>query len=70
MPAHNVLLEHLSVERLGLGVVAGESLLVVRNKDTAIGCSLHRTKDTVAGGGSAETDVQVALERTRFVLAN
>jgi hypothetical protein len=66
----NVTLERLGVERLGLGVVPGETLLVVGNVDAAVRRALERAKDTVAGGGAAETDVEVRLERAGLVVTN
>ena len=65
----NVLLENLSVEGLGLGVVAGEALLVVGDEDTTVRGTLHGTEDTVAGRGAAETDVEVSLEGAGLVVA-
>lgn len=47
-----------------LKVVAGESLGVVGHVDAAINCTLEGTEDSVAGGGSNETDVEESSERS------
>lgn len=65
----NVLLENLGVEGLGLGVEAGEALLVVGDEDATVRGTLHGTEDTVTGRGAAETDVEVSLEGAGLVVA-
>ena len=45
-----------------LEVVAGESLGVVGHVDATINCTLEGTEDSVAGGGSNETDVEESAE--------
>jgi len=49
-----------------LQMVTRESLVVVRYIDTAIDCSFHSTKDSVACGGSDETNIQVCFEWSLF----
>jgi hypothetical protein len=63
-------LEDLGVELLGLGVVTGESLLVVGDEDTSVGSTLEGTEDSVTGRGSSETDIEVGLERSGLVVAD
>jgi hypothetical protein len=45
-----------------LDVVTGETLVLVRDVETAIGSTLHGTEDTVTGGGADETDIEESLE--------
>lgn len=66
--AENMRTMDLSVEALGLGAVAGETLDGVRNVQTAIDSSLHGAEDLGSGGGAAQTDVQVAAERARTII--
>lgn len=50
-------------DNLGLdNFVAGETLLVVGDVETTVAGTLHAAKDTVAGGGADEADVEVRLE--------
>lgn len=70
MATDNVLLENLGVDGLGLGVEAGETLLVVGNEETTVRSTLGGTEDTVTSRGAAETDVKEDLERAGLVLAD
>ena len=45
-----------------LKVVAGEALGVVGHVDAAVNCTLEGSEDSVAGGGSHETDVEESAE--------
>lgn len=65
---HDVLLEGVGVELLGLGVETGESVLGVGDEDTSVRGSLHGTEDSVSGRGSLETNVEEALEGSGSVL--
>jgi hypothetical protein len=48
---------------LGLGnLEAWEALLVVWDKETTVGGTLHGTEDTVTSGSADETDIEVSLE--------
>lgn len=62
--------EGVGIEFLGFLVVAGESLLVVWDEETAVGGTLHGTKDTGTGRGSVETDVEEALEWAALLSVN
>jgi hypothetical protein len=64
----NVLGEDLLVERLGLGVVTGETLLRVGNVHATVRGTLHGTEQTGTGRGAAETDIEVGLERAGLVV--
>ena len=64
MPAEDVLLQDLGVELLGLRVVAGEALIVVRDEDTTVAGTLESTENTGTGGSAAETDIKEAREWT------
>lgn len=64
----DVLLQNLSVELLGLRVVARETLLVVGNEEATVGGTLEGTEHTGTSRRALETDVKVALERTRRIL--
>jgi hypothetical protein len=66
----NVTLKSLGVNSLGLGVVSGETLGVVGDKDTTIRSTLQGTKHTVTSGGTTETDIEVSLERAGLVIAD
>ena len=65
----DVLLQDLRIELLGLRVVTREALLVVGDEDTAVRRTLEGTEHTGTGRRALETDVKVALEWTRLVLA-
>lgn len=58
----DVLAESLSVQLLGLHVVARESLLRVGDEDAAVGSTLEGTKDTGTSGGTGKTNVEEGLE--------
>lgn len=58
----DVVAEDVSVELLGLHVVTGESLLGVGDEDTTVRGTLHGTKDTGAGGGALQANVEEDLE--------
>ena len=60
----NVLLERLAVKFLGLNVVAGETLLRVRHKDTTVRSTLQDGKHAGTGRGAGKTDVKEGLEWT------
>ena len=51
-----------------LEVVAGESLGVVGNVDTAINSTLEGTEDSVTGGGSNETNIEESSEGTSVLI--
>lgn len=51
-----------------LEVVAGESLGVVGNVDTAINSTLEGTEDSVTGGGSDETNIEESSEGTSVLI--
>merc|ERR1712038_233232 len=46
-----------------------EALLVVRNVEATVAGTLHGTEDSVTGGGSDETNIEVSLEGASVVLA-
>ena len=60
----DVLAQRLGVQLLGLDVVAREALFGMGDVQTAVGGALHRAKDTGAGRGAHQSDVEVALEWT------
>ena len=64
----DVLLEDLVVELLAFWVIAGETLLVVRDVETAIGCTLEGTEHTRTSRSALETDIEVALEGAGGIL--
>lgn len=64
----NVVLERLGIELLGLGVVTRESVLGMRNEDSSVRSTLHRSEDTGTGRGTLESDVEEALERPGTIL--
>ena len=64
----DVLLQDLSIELLGLWVVAWEALLVVGDVDTTVGSTLEGTEHTRTSRRALETDVEVALERPGSIL--
>lgn len=55
---------HLGVEDLRLGAVAGEAFHRMWDVETAIGGTLHGTKNTGASGGAGKTNIQEATEST------
>ena len=64
----DVLLQRLVIKLLRLGVVAGETLGVVGDVDTAVAGALEGTEHTRTRRRALETDVKVALERPRGVI--
>ena len=67
--AEDVVTVHFGVELLGLVVGTRESVLRVRDGDTAVHCTLHGAEDTGTGGGSGKADVEVRTECTWVVFA-
>lgn len=68
MSSEDVGAEELGVELLGLGVEARETLLGVRDENTAVRGTLKRTENTRTGGGALQTDVEIALEGAGLVV--
>ncbi len=62
MSTNDIFLEDLGVKGFGFWVESGEALFGVGDEDTAVGCTLHCTEDTVARGCATETDIEVAFE--------
>lgn len=60
--SEDVLAQSLRVQLLSLNVVTWETLLRVRNVETAVRGTLHGAKDTSTGAGAGETDVEEDLE--------
>lgn len=58
----DVLAVNLSIELLGLVVVAGETLGGVRDVDASIDGSLHGAEDSSACGGPGEAGVEAGTE--------
>ncbi len=58
----------VSVELLGLLVVAGETLLAVGDLDSAIGGSLQGGEDLGAGARTGQADVEAGAESSRTVI--
>jgi len=57
MSTKDVLLQHLRVQLLRLGVVSGESLLRMGDKDAAVTRALQRAKDPGARARLLQADV-------------
>ena len=66
--AEDVAAVHLGAELLLLAVVAGETLLGVRNVDSAVGGALHRAENLGSGGSAGQTDVQTSAEGARPII--
>ncbi len=62
VPAKDVLAVDLSIQRLGLSVVASKAARAVGDGQATINGTLEDTKDAVAGGGAGQTSVQKAEE--------
>jgi len=60
--AVDILLQGLGIELLGLHVVTRESVLRVRDEDTAVGSTLHGAEDTGTSGGAGQTNIKEGLE--------
>ena len=66
--AHDVLAVDLSIEFLGLGIVARETFRAVGHINTSINDTLHGAKDTGTSGRSGQTNVQEGAEGTRSII--
>lgn len=64
----DVVLENLGIKLLRLRVVSRESVLGMRNEDSSIRSSLHRSEHTGTGRGALESDVEEAFERPGAIL--
>jgi hypothetical protein len=67
--SEDVLAESLSIELLGLDIVAGEARLGVWDVETAVRGALQSTEDTSTSGGTDKTDVKESLEGTAAFVA-
>lgn len=64
----NVSLKSLSIQLLSFRVVTGESVLRVRNEDSSVRRSLHRSENSRSSRGSLQSNVEETLERSGSVL--
>ena len=58
----------LSVEVLGLTVVAREPLGAVGDVNATINCALHGSENPGASGCARQTNIEVGAERTRSII--
>lgn len=68
MATEDVLLQDFSIELLGFGVVARETLLVVGDVETTVGSTLKGTEHTRTSRRALKTDIKVTLERPGSIL--
>lgn len=66
--SEDVFAKDFGIEGLGFAVITNETLFRVRDINTTINGSLHGSKDTVASGGAAETNIEKGTERTRTII--
>ena len=64
----NVSLKSLSIQLLAFRVVTGESVLRVRNEDSSVRRSLHRSEYSRSSRGSLQSNVEETLERSGSLL--
>lgn len=66
--AKDVVAVNLSIELLGLAVIAREAFLAMRDVQTTIHGTLQAAEDLGSGAGTGQTHVEVAAEGTRLAV--
>ena len=66
--AEDVLAEGVGIELLALNIVTWETVLGVRDENTAVGSTLHGTEDTGTSGSAGKTNIKESLEWASGVL--
>jgi hypothetical protein len=67
--AVDVLSQCISIKRFALAVISGESVLRVRNEESAITGTLESTKDSTSGRGLSQTNVEEHFEWSSSILS-